>query len=767
MSQRNRPHEDDNIDHSSERSSSVSGDQIHSDIGSDLHAQIPSIGEGDQVEDGGNPPHRAEGNVGPPSAASVSIADDVEIMVESPPMHGVRWDLGDYTHFASPDAPPSIATAATVASAQHPPSSATGSSRMIDDATDEAAAAASSSQHLTARERLVERERQSRLERQRAQVKRRIALNREAEEMELARAGIDVEQNGDDATMRAGYEGDGSDAHQRMEMLDELAGRDGSIVGTVGDASIHGGDVEHHDHDYDVVDPAGGVGNSTASEGEQGGVALGYAMERFLSEQVVVTDRQDGAGIDDGDDSGTPMNGAGDRPVRDADDTGTNLETGIDVEQAPRSSQSHLDESNPAGRDIGDSVLDGLSLPFPQDSTISAESVGVSYPPNSTESIPPNSTSSLRTVDTPIAGSLDEDVLPSPPVRAGSYDLSTSLRSDETDDAHDSTNATTDFAPRLARLTEAEILEMNTLDYASVGNVPPRSVRDEDERLLTMGSFIDGIGVSVAGTQTTAVETVSTPSGRSTAGGRQSPSSIHSEAGEETSALLALSPVVIGSDGDTRRGSMRVAVEDDGPDIIMEEDRVSRLDYESSSSPHDGSHQLAGSAIIHSASPSLLQNTEDMDLDASEAVAGGQIDFHPHLSNGYAHHTERRLRLEQRDGTSPAVATLGECVDEDGIQSPQRLDCPLLDQDAYHSYGAVNGEVPHAEPVLNIANGSPNARHGIPSEVLLNTTDSSNVTDMKRTLYGTPWLKTEVQTAWLGVAFCFGVALGVLLSKAL
>ena len=237
------------------------------------------------------PISRRLGNAGPPSALSaVSVSgsvvdgrgvdDDVAVGGDSPPIapiHGVRWDLGDYSHFASAAAPPSTATAATAASAQHPPSSGTGSSaRGNDDLSNadmsEAApipanGAASSTQHLTTRERLVERERQSRLERQRAQVKRRIAMNREAEEMELARAGIDVE-NDDEILSDHNNHGEGSsDAHRRIETLDQLAGRDGSIVGTVGDASTHGGDAsthggddEHHDHEYDVsVPPPGEV----------------------------------------------------------------------------------------------------------------------------------------------------------------------------------------------------------------------------------------------------------------------------------------------------------------------------------------------------------------------------------------------------------------------------------------------------------------------------------------------------------------------------
>ena len=71
--------------------------------------------------------------------------------------------------------------------------------------------------------------------------------------------------------------------------------------------------------------------------------------------------------------------------------------------------------------------------------------------------------------------------------------------------------------PRLARLTEAEISEMAEIDYASVGNMPPQSVRD-DENHDILASFPDvsggssgfrGRGTFSEGTQTTLQESVS------------------------------------------------------------------------------------------------------------------------------------------------------------------------------------------------------------------------------------------------------------------
>ena len=725
-------------------------------------------------------------NIGPPSALSAGRGVDDDGLVAVPPVggrdsppiapiHGVRWDLGDYSHFASSAAPPSTATAATAASAQHPPSSGTGSSArgnddlsnadMSEAAPAPAAGAASSTQHLTARERLVERERQSRLERQRAQVKRRIAMNREAEEMELARAGIDVE-NDDEILSDHNNHGEGSsDAHQRIETLDQLAGRDGSIVGTVGDASTHGGDasthggdVEHHDHEYDVsVPPPGEVVGAAApsGEGDQGGLALGYAMERFLSEQVVVADQG----------QSNSLGGA----------VGSESETlHVENDRVPSTLDGEVAATGMSNTGIS-MVPDGPNVPNEarlvdldesghmrnsERSHSPARSVGVA-PPMSTASYPPHSNESVRSVGTSDAGSIGEQIMPSPPVRAGSYDLSTSIRSEDgTDDPNDSTDGA-NFAPRLARLTEADISEMNTLDNASVGNVAPRSIRDEDEPLLRIGSFTDGIGVSVAGTQTTAVETVS--SVRSTAGGRPSLSSIHSEGDgeEEDRNLLTMSPVAGSTDtASNSRSSMRLGMPGDGQGL-----RASPLDPDDTpTSPHESHLLLAGGSMMHSRSPSLIGNTND--LEVADPISDD-------YDNQYLNHNEIAPGPEAIEGTSPAVATLGEYVD-DGIESPERLACPLLDQGAngFHHYGATNDEEGLQHPPL-VPVGHLGSRYvengGIPSEVLLEKVENGygpktmSIQEPPQDAVGTsaPLLKAEVQIAWLAVAFCIGLAIGL------
>jgi len=67
-----------------------------------------------------------------------------------------------------------------------------------------------------------------------------------------------------------------------------------------------------------------------------------------------------------------------------------------------------------------------------------------------------------------------------------------------------------DNAPRLARLTEAEILELAEIDYASVGNMPPRSERDEQH--LPSINDLSGLGRmsnTSDQTQTTMLDSIS------------------------------------------------------------------------------------------------------------------------------------------------------------------------------------------------------------------------------------------------------------------
>ena len=165
--------------------------------------------------------------------------------------------------------------------------------------------------------------------------------------------------------------------------------------------------------------------------------------------------------------------------------------------------------------------------------------------------------------------------------------------------------------------------------------------------------------------------------------------------------------------------------------------------------------------MMHSRSPSLLGNADDLE------VADPLSDNYVNHDHQYLGHDDRAPGPEAIEGTSPAVATLGEYVD-DGIESPERLACPLLDQGAngFHNYGATDGEQleHHLEPSSSrfIENG------GIPSEVLLEKMENgygpepTNVQELPAQDHlGKPLLKAEVQVAWLAVAFCIGLAIGL------
>jgi len=120
-----------------------------------------------------------------------------------------------------------------------------------------------------ARELLIERERQSRLERERARLKRHLALSRDRQEEE---DNIDGEQNPGSWRSQNETEFSAEDFvvmstsnHRRHNQQDSETGDNKSAVCTVGDAS----DVlsTHPSHDGRILDHS-----------------YGYAMERFLSE---------------------------------------------------------------------------------------------------------------------------------------------------------------------------------------------------------------------------------------------------------------------------------------------------------------------------------------------------------------------------------------------------------------------------------------------------------------------------------------------------
>ena len=118
---------------------------------------------------------------------------------------------------------------------------------------------------------------------------------------------------------------------------------------------------------------------------------------------------------------------------------------------------------------------------------------------------------------------------------------------------------------------------------------------------------------------------------------------------------------------------------------------------------------------------------------------------------------------------SPAAATLGEFAD-DTSETSDRLDCPLLEQEEYHDYGATDDNAsPSHEPnrkyESNIETG------GVPREVLLERNEPSLRTSRTNGhLHSlqpmiSRWRKTEVGLAYLlglAMGFLFGIALSKL-----
>ena len=149
----------------------------------------------------------------------------------------------------------------------------------------------------TLKEKLVERERQKRIETERARLKRQFALS---------------------------HGGGASATEEETAVEQEQADENGSVVGTVGDASsvaAHATEIED-DHENQRRDD-GNNNDETAKDGQDGGNRgeLGYTMERFLSEQATEStrERRDGetgaggqnSGVVSGDSTTNNSNGNG------------------------------------------------------------------------------------------------------------------------------------------------------------------------------------------------------------------------------------------------------------------------------------------------------------------------------------------------------------------------------------------------------------------------------------------------------------------------
>lgn len=374
----------------------------------------------------------------------------------------------------------------------------------------------------TAREQLIERERQGRLERERARLKQQLALSRERDEEDEAYAEFDrvreriasIDNNSlDDMDLTDAEESEEENLHQSYHGEQSIVVSDdpnqNSIhdIGDIGD--IGGADVDDqivpavpdtqigigivpvpapahvpinsliaeivlddipmsqtmqethvNDNEMIAIDDEDNVrvgttnnrGNSIAASVNASANAnapspLGFTMERFLQDGVMVPSSSN-----------------------DIRTSGGSVAGGVDASNNS-SAESALTRGAEIGHhDVRDQATDNDSNTNHQLVDLISEGS--------------NTTTGIADMSVTVGAVHSCELVLSPPLsRIRSSDASESSIVGGAGGISSSRNereySFNDNAPRLARLTEAEILELAEIDYASVGNMPPRSERDE------------------------------------------------------------------------------------------------------------------------------------------------------------------------------------------------------------------------------------------------------------------------------------------------
>lgn len=354
----------------------------------------------------------------------------------------------------------------------------------------------------TAREQLIERERQARLEREKAKLKQQLAMKREWEEEDQKFEEADIARvNSDDSIANTSIRGMelqldvdvGIDVDADVDVNVGESGQDGVAVGMARNKNdiIENGDViedqngdrdgHGHDHGHDQQELTGTNDEKPASP-------LGFTMERFLKDGVVVSKKGDAP--HDHDDPQEQIMAA-------AAASAGGGHTGISISENRENAMTIHPEAMGGTRSMINLRDDGTNV--------------------SMEAGHDHDHSELSPV---VSSRVDiTDVGVSPTIDSQRNGLGVGMGVD------DEVGAGNDL-PRLAQLTEAEILEMTELDYASVGNMPPRSVRDE--RHLP----------DISGTSHTSFDqTHTTVQGSDMSGGADSSHNTRSQGGDTTATV--------------------------------------------------------------------------------------------------------------------------------------------------------------------------------------------------------------------------------------
>lgn len=375
----------------------------------------------------------------------------------------------------------------------------------------------------TLKEKLVERERQKRIETERARLKRQFALSN---------GGV-------------------------LESIEDNK-EDGSVVGTVGDGSSVAAAAVGDDQDESKADNK-----------------LGYAMERFLSEQgaVVKDAKKPPAALKD-DGGGVVMERFLSEPVVVAPVVDVDGEDSASAEDDPPPDPPAAASSVTFGNT---DVVHPLPDTLPNNAQPKIDS-GVSRGHMSFSSVENAVITTMNSMDVDDSNShREEDLEPF----SGLGDLSSSRDHEDSPSqaragSSVSSLASADQGPRVLRLTEREIQEMAAIEEASIGNAPPSEREDilsEVGDLVSIDAPAHLMDPAAFSVQTHTTASVSNTSAR-LSGGQSHDEGVHEQHsldGIETASVsshLALSPG--GSDGS-------VSVTVNPPSVVANEEPSSSM----------------------------------------------------------------------------------------------------------------------------------------------------------------------------------------------
>lgn len=427
----------------------------------------------------------------------------------------------------------------------------------------------------TLKEKLVERERQKRIETERARLKRQFVLSNGG--------AMEVEENLESAKENGsvvGTVGGGSSVAAAAADMDEekqsekLGYAMERFLSESGQVVVNGGDV------------------TLKSHAETGGVV----MERFLSEPVVVSSivAEEQEILDD------LMPGLHISEIPSDQAPASVTFDDVNVVHSDPEDPSHIDHSNyEEGDNVSRLLAENVHHLTPNDSMDA----------NSHSAVEMGTLSDLdRFSDTGI------NVLRVGPTHNGSHGLDVS--------SSDSSLHSVDPSTRVLRLTEREIQEMEAIEEASIGNAPPSEREDTLSEVGDMiGSFpdlanraMDLHGSFSVNTRTTASVSNTSLGGNQSAGVRsqeQEPadaSSIDDIATASVSSHLALSP------GSSEGG---VSVTANPPSVATDDDPVDETISPTQDSPHPSLQQV----VSEDALPHLpVFDHPDIPLDAEASA---------------------------------------------------------------------------------------------------------------------------------------------------